>query len=355
MISLEGLTLVTGRHEAARAILRTFAHHVRDGLIPNLFPEGEQRGPVSHRRRDAVVLPRARSLRTPHRRRARRASCCCHAASRSSPRTSRGTRFGIGVDPADGLLRQGAPGYQLTWMDAKVGDWVVTPRRGKAVEINALWYNALRVMERWLRERSARHGGDVDRTGWTPPRSPPAPTRCTRRSTRASGTRAAATSTTSSTARPAATTPACRPNQLLAMSLPYPVLDPARWQPRAAPGSRPAADAVRAAIAGARSSRLQAALRRRPARARRRLPPGHRVGVADRPVRRRVAARRSRPIAPGRAQLLAGLQAELAEACVGTVSEIFDAEPPFTPRGCVAQAWSIAEALRAICLTQDKP
>ena len=64
----------------------------------------------------------------------------------------RGTRFGIGVDPADGLLRQGAEGYQLTWMDAKVGDWVVTPRRGKAVEINALWYNALRLLEGWLRE-----------------------------------------------------------------------------------------------------------------------------------------------------------------------------------------------------------
>src|SRR5205807_4334009 len=64
----------------------------------------------------------------------------------------RGTRFGIGVDPRDGLLRQGQEGYQLTWMDAKVGDWVVTPRRGKAVEINALWYNALRLLAGWVRE-----------------------------------------------------------------------------------------------------------------------------------------------------------------------------------------------------------
>ena len=63
-----------------------------------------------------------------------------------------GTRFGIRVDPEDGLLTQGAPGYQLTWMDAKVEDWVVTPRRGKAVEINGLWYNALRLLEDWLRE-----------------------------------------------------------------------------------------------------------------------------------------------------------------------------------------------------------
>ena len=74
-----------------------------------------------------------------------------------------GTRFGIGVDPADGLLRQGAEGYQLTWMDAKVGDWVVTPRRGKAVEINALWYNALRLLEGWLREHRRRRRGATHR------------------------------------------------------------------------------------------------------------------------------------------------------------------------------------------------
>src|SRR5207253_38336 len=69
-----------------------------------------------------------------------------------------GTQFGIGMDPADGLLRQGAEGYQLTWMDAKVDGWVVTPRRGKAVEINALWYNALRLLEGWVREEA----GDAD-------------------------------------------------------------------------------------------------------------------------------------------------------------------------------------------------
>src|SRR6185369_8254945 len=71
----------------------------------------------------------------------------------------RGTSFGIDVDPAAGLLRQGAEGYQLTWMDAKVGDWVVTPRRGKAVEINALWYNALRLLERWVTDE--RSPGDA--------------------------------------------------------------------------------------------------------------------------------------------------------------------------------------------------
>ena len=72
----------------------------------------------------------------------------------------KGTRFGIGVDPKDGLLTQGAEGYQLTWMDAKVGDWVVTPRRGKAVEINALWYNALMLLSNWCREEVGDEDAD---------------------------------------------------------------------------------------------------------------------------------------------------------------------------------------------------
>ena len=151
MISLEGLTLTTGRHLEAGYILRTFAHYVRDGLIPNLFPEGQKEG--LYHTADATlwffhaiaryldytgdretlrqVLPRLVDIVEHH---------------------VRGTRFGIGVDPKDGLLRQGAEGYQLTWMDAKVGDWVVTPRRGKAVEINALWYNALCLLRAWLEE-----------------------------------------------------------------------------------------------------------------------------------------------------------------------------------------------------------
>ena len=130
----------------------------------------------------------------------------------------RGTRFGIGVDPADGLLRQGAPGYQLTWMDAKVGDWVVTPRRGKAVEINALWYNALRLLEEWLRGRAGPGGGQADR-----------------RARRAGGR---ASFNTRFWYAPGGylydvvdgeggDDPACRPNQILALSLTHPVLDEA--------------------------------------------------------------------------------------------------------------------------------
>ena len=156
MISLEGLTLVTGRAVEAGCILRTFAHYVRDGLIPNMFPEGEKEGlyhtadatlwffHAVNRYNDysgdrltlSLLYPTLKSIIGAH---------------------IRGTGFGIHVDERDGLLAQGAPGYQLTWMDAKVDDWVVTPRRGKAVEINALWFNALKLMEQWAGE----HGDDA--------------------------------------------------------------------------------------------------------------------------------------------------------------------------------------------------
>ena len=149
MISLEGLTLVTGRTIEARWILRTFGHYIQRGLIPNRFPEHDEE--AVYNTADATLW-------------------YFHAIDRYLEATGdrvtlrlllprlveiiepiwRGTIFGIGVDPKDGLLRQGQEGYQLTWMDAKVGDWVVTPRRGKAVEINALWYNALCLLAQWL-------------------------------------------------------------------------------------------------------------------------------------------------------------------------------------------------------------
>src|SRR5205814_3974137 len=130
---------------------RTFAYYVRDGLIPNMFPDGAREG--KYHTADATLW-------------------FFHAIHRylefSNDRTTlrlllpvlvdiaqhhiKGTKFNIRVDPEDGLLSQGAEGYQLTWMDAKMGDWVVTPRRGKAVEINALWYNALRLLAGWVAE-----------------------------------------------------------------------------------------------------------------------------------------------------------------------------------------------------------
>ena len=293
MINLEGLTLLTGRHQEAGYILRTFAHYVRDGLIPNMFPEGTREG-LYHTADASLWYFHAidRYLRATGDRGTLRlllptlVSIVDHHV--------RGTRFGIGVDPADGLLRQGEAGYQLTWMDAKVEDWVVTPRRGKAVEINALWYNALRLLQGWLGEEQ---GPDAARP----------------HAARADQVR------TAFNARfwyadggylydvidgEKGDDPACRPNQLFAISLAHPVLAEARWAPVLAAVKTAPADARGTSHPGAGSPRLQGDLRRRSPGARRGVSPGHGVAVADRALRRGVAAHapggaRGRPPSPG--------------------------------------------------------
>ena len=291
MISLEGLTLATGRHEAARDILLTFARHIRDGLIPNLFPEGEneglyhtadatlwffhaldryesQTGDVETRR---LLLPRLVDIIARH---------------------IAGTRFGIGVDPADGLLREGAAGLQLTWMDAKVGDWVVTPRRGKPVEINALYYNALRLLEGWLRDAEAQGtaaGPDDINADAIARRADAVYAAFNQRFWYAAGGYLFDVVDTEAGGDDAS----FRPNQILALSLPHPVLEPGPLAAGVTAGHRPAGDAVRPAVARSRTSRLQGALRRRHPRPGRRLSSGDGVGVVGRPVRRRVAARLS--------------------------------------------------------------
>ena len=336
MISLEGLTLCTGRHAEAGYILRTFLHYVKDGLIPNMFPEGQNEG--LYHTADATLwffhamdryvtvtgdrltlrhaIPKFLSIIEHH---------------------LRGTRFNIGVDARDGLLKQGAEGYQLTWMDAKVEGWVVTPRRGKAVELNALFYNALRLMERWLREEGqeqqagemARHAQRVyesfNRRFWNPQ------TNCLYDVIDGEG----------------GDDPAIRPNQVLSVALPHPVLDPQKW--------RTMLDVVQRLLVtpvGLRS-----------------LAPGHPDYKPnyDGDLRARDAAYHQGTVwgwlagpfadawlkvhpedSKGIEQLIEGFAAHLGEAGIGQISEIFDAEPPFTPRGCVAQAWSVAEVLRIL-------
>src|SRR5688572_9273093 len=219
MISLEGLTLVTGRHREAGAILRAFAHYVRDGLIPNLFPDGSDEGlyhtadatlwffQAVHRYLQhtadrailALLLPTLIDIYQHHR---------------------SGTRFGIGMDASDGLLRQGAEGYQLTWMDAKVGDWVVTPRRGKAVEINALWHNALCLLSSWLREEGNETlAAEVAETAALVRRS------FNRRFWYEGGGYLYDV-----VDGPEGDSAECRPNQVFAISLEHPVLERSRWE-----------------------------------------------------------------------------------------------------------------------------
>lgn len=332
MISLEGLTLTTGRYAEAGYILRTFARYVKDGLIPNLFPEGKTAG--LYHTADATLwffhaverylaytndrltlrflLPTLREIAQAH---------------------LRGTHFGIRVDPADGLLAQGADGYQLTWMDAKVDGWVVTPRRGKAVEINALWFNALALLAGWLKEEGLDAGPFV---------------------AAAARARAAFNARFWNEAQGClydvidgpGIDAAVRPNQIFAISLLHPVLEPSRWKPvldvverelltpvglrslsRSHPDYARSYDGdLRARDAAYHQGTVWSWL----------IGPFVDAWLRVHPERRSEAAR-----------FLEGFGPHLDEACLGSVSEIFDAEPPFRPRGCVAQAWGVAELLRA--------
>jgi predicted glycogen debranching enzyme len=338
MISLEGLGLSTGRHVEAGYILRTFAHYVRDGLIPNMFPEGKTEG--LYHTADAslwffhaidryvqasddhltlsMLYPTLKSIVAAH---------------------AKGTRFGIHVDERDGLLTQGADGYQLTWMDAKVDDWVVTPRRGKAVEINALWYNALKLMELW-----AAAEGDSDAAAEYRSRAQRARDAFNRRFWFAKGGYLYDVIDCNGVAD--TVDAKCRPNQVLAISLPHPVLDQARWHPvmqvvrdrlltpvglrSLAPGDpdykpRYFGD-LRARDAAYHQGTVWAWL----------IGPFVDAWLKVHPDDVESAKR-----------MLAGFALDTAyRACIGSIAEVFDAEPPFTPRGCIAQAWSVAEVLR---------
>lgn len=334
MISLEGLTLTTGRSAEAGFILRTFAHYVRDGLIPNMFPEGQKQG--LYHTADATLW-------------------FFHAVDRYVETTGdkttlfaliptmidivnhhlKGTHFGIGVDPRDGLLRQGAEGYQLTWMDAKVGDWVVTPRRGKAVEINALWYNALRLLADWVRETRGDDGA----------RPYERQAEQTRQSFDARFWYAEGGYLYDVVDGESGDDPSCRPNQIFSVALKYPVLDPSRWKQ----------------VVGVVRERLLTPVGLRS------LSPGNPDYKARYfgDLRARDAAYHQGTVwawligpfidawlkvhpndRAGARRFLEGFMPHLSEGCLGTISEIFDAEPPYTPRGCIAQAWSVAEVLR---------
>ncbi|HEY7909461.1 MAG TPA: amylo-alpha-1,6-glucosidase, partial [Thermomicrobiales bacterium] len=156
MIALPGLCLTTGRAEAAAGILRTFAASVSEGMLPNRFPDSGET--AEYNTIDATLwFFRAieRYVETTDDRALLRD--LWPVLVEIIAWHQRGTRYAIHVDPADGLLFGGEPGVQLTWMDAKVGDWVVTPRIGKPVEINGLWHHALRLMADWAPE----HGADA--------------------------------------------------------------------------------------------------------------------------------------------------------------------------------------------------
>ena len=214
----------------------------------------------------------------------------------------RGTRFGIRVDPSDGLLAQGADGYQLTWMDAKVDDWVVTPRRGKAVEINALWYNALCLLVRLgasSEDDAAAAANYADLCRARP--------RILQPTLLESGDRL---SLRRHRRRVQRRIPAMIRLAAPINSSPFRsrirVLDEARWNAVVDAGHAAPAHAGRFAIARARRPGLQAEICRRPARPRCRLSSGLRLGVVDRSVHR-CAGSKSIPRAMQASKLLARL------------------------------------------------
>ena len=148
MISLPGLLISTGRYQEARDLLKAFASYTHGGLIPNRFPDSGE-APEYNTIDGTLWMFHALD-------RYLKASGDWSLLNELFLTLSsiidwhvEGTIYGIGVDPDDGLLRGGTTGVQLTWMDAKVGDWVVTPRHGKPIEVNALWYYALSCMESW--------------------------------------------------------------------------------------------------------------------------------------------------------------------------------------------------------------
>jgi predicted glycogen debranching enzyme len=247
-----------------------------------------------------------------------------------------GTRFGIGVDSSDGLLRQGAPDYQLTWMDAKCDGWVVTPRRGKAVEINALWYNALRLLEKWLGEIK----GDAAARPFNE-HADRAYESFNKRFWYAEGGYLYDVVDAEGGSNDAS----CRPNQLFSISLPNAVLDEGRW---------------RSVLQVAHDKLLTPVGLRSLAPDDAEFKPTYHGDLKTRDAAYHQGTVWAWLIGPfidawlkvypddraGARRFLEGFTEHLNEACIGSISEVFDAVEPFTPRGCVAQAWSIAEVLR---------
>lgn len=337
MIALPGLALATGRPDVAARILRTFARYVDRGMVPNRFPElGEA---PEYNTVDATLwyLEAMREY---------------YSATEDNELLrelfpllqeiidwhERGTRYGIHVDPEDGLLFAGEQGAQLTWMDAKVGDWVVTPRIGKAVEVNALWYNAQCAMGEFAarlgephqryRKRAKRVRASFQRF-WNQP----------------------AGYCYDVVDGPNGDETALRPNQLLAVALPDSPLESEQ--------QRAVVDVCARRLLTSHGLRSLAA-----------HEPAY-VGSYGGDQRQRDAAYHQGTVwawligpfvrahlrvyrDPALAQsFLQPLIRHLSDGCVGTLGEVFDGDAPFVPRGCLAQAWSVAEVLRAWQLTEE--
>jgi predicted glycogen debranching enzyme len=334
MIALPGLTLATGRSAEAAAILRAFGRWVADGLLPNDFPSVA--GVTPEYNTVDAALWYVQAIRAYH-----------EATGDDALRDEllpvvqaiveahiAGTRHGIGVDHADGLLRAGETGLALTWMDARLDDWVVTPRMGKPVEINALWYNALVTVGSWLQGSADSGSGQTYMTL----------AEQVAKSFRRRFWRPELGYLADVVDGPDGDDLALRPNQVFALSLHFALLE---------------GDQARSALAAVgRALHTSYGLRT--------LAPDDPayIGVygGDREARdgayhqgtswawlMGAYAEAIERVTGDRAVALSVLrpfEAHLADAGQGSISEVFDGDAPHRPHGCPAQAWSVAEVLR---------
>ncbi len=342
MISLPGLTLSTGRQEIASLILRTFARYVSQGMLPNRFPDGKSKlTDEDYNTVDATlwyfeairiyyattgddqllkdIFPKLKEIIDWH---------------------CRGTRYNIKLDPKDGLISAGADGVQLTWMDAKVNDWVVTPRRGKPVEINALWYNALRTMSKFAQKLEKPHD-QYDRM-----------VEATKKGFERFWNREKGCCFDVLDGPEGKDDAALRPNQLFAVSLPESPLNPEQQRSVVEVCGRflltshglrslaPDEPQYQGHYGGDRTRRDSAY---------------HQGTVWGWLIGPFVLAHLRVFNDPDRArEFLKPMAYHLRTEGLGSISEIFDGDAPYHPRGCIAQAWSVAEVLRTWLEIENK-
>lgn len=331
MISLPGLALATNRSDAAKGLLRTFAAYASAGMIPNRFPdvgEDPEYNTVDatlwyfqalHAYLEATLdgallnelLPVLKDI-------------VHHYHD--------GTRYNIHVDPADGLVWAGEPGVQLTWMDVKAGDWLPTPRIGKPVEIQALWYNALRLLERWCNAAE-------EPVGEIPQWRAMVEQHFMRRFWHAEGGYLLDV-----VDGPDGDDPSLRPNQVLALSLPHTLVpaDKARQVLSVVSQTLVTPVGLRSLAPGDAQYRghYGGSLWDREGSYHNGTVWGWLIGpYLDAVLRYENSYETARTV-------LNGLAEHLTCGALGTISEVFDGDPPHTPRGCFAQAWSVAEVLR---------
>jgi predicted glycogen debranching enzyme len=325
MISYEGLFLGTGRAEEGRRLLRAYAGTLSEGMLANTADTGR----VEYNTADATLwFVHAVDRHVAATGDTDLAAELLPALREVVGRHLAGTRYGIRVDPADGLLTQGADGQALTWMDARVGGVPVTPRAGKAVEVAALWVNALGA----LAELCRRVGDD------------PEPYAARRRAAVAAFRRTFPAPAGGLYDLPGDAT--CRPNQLFAYALPYAPMTP---DPH---GLRNLAAALLTPL-GLRSLApdapgYQGVHRGDPAGRDRAYHQGTVWPWLIGPYADALAA-----AGQSTAGLLDGLVAHLSEWGLGSVSETADGDPPHAATGCPFQAWSVAEVRRAYARALD--